>query len=113
LRAIDRQYLIRHSQLFSTLKTRLVTLAKDSHSLTQLQDVLQYWDKFFNAGENATEAREIYRETKNLISLRCLYNGRKLKQQGNRQLGDELLMFGLSLDPISTVRNALEKELQK
>ena len=113
LRAIDKQYLARHSQLFSTLKTRLVTLAKDSHSLPQLQDVLQYWDRFFNGGENATEAREIYRETKNLISLRCLYNGRKLKQQGNRQLGDELLMFALSLDPISTVRNALENELQK
>ena len=113
IRSIDAQYLAKHPQLFSSLKTRLVTLAKDPQSLPQLQDVMQYWEKFFNGGDSSPEAGETFRETKNLISLRCLYNGRKLKQQGNRQLGDELLMFGLSLDPISTVRNALEKELQK
>ena len=113
LRSIDNHYLEKHPKLFKNLKTRLLDLAKISQSLPQLQDVMRHWEKFINGAQNSKEAKEIYRKTKNLVALRCLYNGRQLKEQGNQKLGDELLMFGLSLDPINTVRVALENELLK
>jgi serine/threonine protein kinase len=111
--AIDPTYLEENPGLFNDLKQRLFELLKSNQTLPQVQDLLRRWDKFVMTATNFDDVKEIYRKSRNLIALRCLFNGRNLKKQGNKKLGDEYLMLGLSLDPITTVRNALEKELLK
>jgi len=112
LRKIDSQYLEKNPQLYQMLKNQLLRLAKHEQNLSKMQNITTQWDKFFNGREKSIEAKNTYRETRNLIALRYLYIGRKLKQEGKQNSANEFLIFGLSLDPISTVQKALEKELQ-
>jgi hypothetical protein len=112
IRKMDGHYLEKNPQLYQMLKSHLLSLAKYDLNLSKLQDITTQWDKFINGRENSVKASKAYREARNLIALRCLYIGRKLKQEGKLNSANEFLMFGLSLDPISTVQKALEKELQ-
>lgn len=113
LRAIDSQYLENHLELYQELKKHLMNLAKNDQALDKLQDITAHWETFFNGKENSQKAKEIYRETKNLIALRCLYTARQLKQQDKQHSADEFLQYGLSLEPVISVQNALKKELNK
>lgn len=113
LRKIDSQYFEKNPHLSQKLKVHLLNLVKNEQALARLQDITTHWDMYFNGWENSSKARKTYRATSNLIALRCLYTGRRLKQQDKQEAANEFLMFGLSLDPVGTVQKSLEKELQK
>ena len=110
---IDDQYLQKNQHLYRELEKRLLELTKVYESLPYLTDILDQWEKFFLAPSFSDSEREIYRNTRNIIALRCLFNGRQLNKQGNQSLGAEFFMLGLTLNPVSTVRNALEQELNR
>ncbi len=113
LRKIDSQYFEKNPHLSQKLKIHLLNLAKNEQALARLQDITTHWDMYFNGWENSSKARKTYQATRNIIALRCLYIGRRLKQQDKQEAANEFLMFGLSLDPVGTVQKSLEKEMQK
>ena len=113
IQTIDTEYLNDHPVIFQDLKQKLIMITGSlEQPLPQLKSVINQWDNFVTSHAHQSEKiTEQYRKTKNLIALRCLFNGRKLKTQDKKTEANELFMFGLSLEPINTVRNALEREL--
>ena len=109
---IDTEYLNKHLDIFQELKQKLIKIISHEKALPQLKNVFHQWDEFItNPAHQTANNIELLRKTKNLIALRCLFNGRKLKIQNQPIEANELFLFGLSLDPINTVMNALENEL--
>ncbi len=112
LHAIDSSYIDQNKRLFLLLRKRLIKQMEDEKTIPQLMGVIDQWEKFINGvGAKADELREFFRKTKNLIALRCLFNGRKFKNTEQSSVANDYFMLGLSLEPIPTVREALEKEL--
>lgn len=111
IRTIDKNYLDKDPDIYKTLETRLLDLADNEDSFSKLQDLILEWDKFFNTGKNSSTTTKNYQKSKNLIALRCLYTGQRLKNTNSIELSNEFIMFGLTLNPIKTVKRALEKEL--
>ena len=112
IRFIDTEYLTNNRAVFLKLQKKLIELTSEEQPLTQLKSVIIQWDKFLmTANEQAEKNQEQLKKTKNLIALRCLFNGRKFKMTNQKKKANEFFMFGLSLEPIDTVRIALEKEL--
>ncbi|WP_051906327.1 serine/threonine-protein kinase [Methylomarinum vadi] len=114
LRTIDSGYLTQNNAVFDQLKKRLLKLTDTPGAIPQLADVLNHWERFNNGGNGSGEnGKEFVRKTKNLIALRCLFKGRNFKKSNQPSIANEYFMLGLSLEPIQTVREALEKELLK
>lgn len=114
LRSIDTDYLKQNNAVFSQLKKRLVKFTDNPEAIPQLADVINHWERFNNGGNSSGEnGKEFVRKTKNLIALRCLFKGRNFKRGNQPSIANEYFMLGLSLEPIQTVREALERELLK
>jgi serine/threonine protein kinase len=111
LRIIDNSYLDKDPGIYNALETRILELADSDESFNKLQDLIVEWEKFLNGGLSSQNIKKKYQKSKNLIALRCLSTGQRLKRMGNNELSNEFIMFGLTLNPIKTVRRALEKEL--
>jgi len=109
---IDSAYFNTQFGIFKNLKKILIKSLNKESSTVQIQDVLEQWDSFIsNAKQMPQSARELLGKTKNMIALRCLFNGRKLKAQNKMAEANKLFMFGLSLEPVNSVKIALEEEL--
>lgn len=113
IQSIDESYLEGHDEIFQTLKEKLVALTQTEQPVAQLQAVTNRWDDFFiTHAPKSVKNKGKYRKIKNLIALRCLFNGRILKKQNKIADAEALFMFGLSLNmKEGTVKNALEKEV--
>ncbi len=114
LRDIDASYLNKHDDVFVQLKKRLLKLMNTPKSIPQLAGIINQWEQFNNESNSSSEnSKEFIRTTKNLIALRCLFKGRKYKRSNQQSTANKYFMLGLSMEPIQTVREALEKELLK
>jgi len=114
INSIDKEYLNEHSDIFQELKLKLFILTNQEKPLPQLKNVINQWEKFLsNAAHQSIKNQELLRKTKNQIALRCLFRGRKLKAQNQQKEANELFSFALSLDPVNSVRNALERDLSE
>lgn len=112
IQSMDTKYLNNHPDIFLDLKQKLITLTSHEKPLPQLISVINQWDNFVtSSAQQSVKIVEQYKSAKNMIALRCLLNGRKLKKKNKKTSANDLFMFALSLEPIDTIASALEKEI--
>ena len=111
IQAIDKHYFDTQQAVFLEIKQKIMTLINQEKALPQIKSVINQWHSFIQSESISIKNKEQYNSTKNRIALRCLSNGRRLKKQDKMQEAKQFFSYGLSLDPIKTIKNALEKEL--
>ena len=111
LDSLESHYLDNHQDLFDELKNTVQQVAQNSDGLLQLKTVFTEWNAFNASSDRPARSEENYSSSKNMIALRCLISARDLKIQDNKLLADDLLRFGLSLDPVPSVKLKLNEEL--
>ncbi len=111
IQASNKLYFKNNLKIFKEIKQKLISIINTEGSLPQLQSVINHWDSFIQSEHTAIKSKKQYNTTKNKIAIRCLLSGRKLKKQDNPQEANKFFMYGLSLEPINSIKNALEKEL--
>jgi len=113
LDTLESDYLERHQNLFDELKNAIQQVAQNNNGLLKLKEVFLEWNTFNATTGRPPRSEENYASSKNMIALRCLIGARKLKTQGDKSSADDLLRFGLSLDPVSSVKSKLNEELYR
>lgn len=109
---IDNEYIENHSHLFNEIKARVQSLARSDDSLQQVPSLVSQWDGFIQGTKSSNQLKDIFKKAKNFVAIKCLHKARTLKAQEQCGLANEFLMFGISLDPVPSVLNSLENELQ-
>lgn len=109
---IDSKYFNTQPVIFKKLKKTLVQKLGQESSILQVQRVIEQWKTFIiDSPHMSDSSKDIFRKTQNMIALRCLFSGRKAKARNKISEANKLFMFGLSLDPVNSVKIALEEEL--
>ncbi|BCG65728.1 MAG: non-specific serine/threonine protein kinase [Methyloprofundus sp.] len=111
IQASDKLYFKNNPKIFQEIEQKLISTINTEGSLPQLQSVINHWDSFIQSEHTPIKSKKQYNTAKNKIAIRCLLNGRKLKKQDKPQEANKFFMYGLSLEPINSIKNALEKEL--
>ena len=113
LESIEQGYLNNHPNLINDLKNTIQRAAQSRSGLLQLKEVFSEWRNFNSNSDSSQHSKDSFSGSKNMIALRCFISGRELKKQGNKRLSDDVLKFGLSLNPISSVKLKLNEELHR
>jgi len=112
VKAIDPVYFENSITIFQRLKDELIKRLEKDNTLLSIQGIIAKWNDFIiESSQSMEKNQELFENTKNTIALKCLFKGRKFKQQNLPEKANELFMFGLSLNPVNSVKNALEGEL--
>jgi serine/threonine protein kinase len=111
IQAVDKLYFNNNLKIFNDIKQKLIAIINNEDALPQLQSIINHWGNFIQLEYTPVKSKEQYNTAKNKLALHCLLNGRKLKKQNQPEAANKFFMYGLSLEPPVSIKNALEKEL--
>jgi len=112
IKAIDPVYFENSIIIFQSLKDELIKRLEKDNTLLSIQGIIEKWNDFIiESSQSMEKNQKLFKNAKNTIALKCLFKGRKFKQQNLPEKANELFMFGLSLTPVNSVKDALEGEL--